>query len=123
MCDVLQASNPRADQVTKLQDIWKPAVTKALGSGHVQKIVCWNDVKNAVCKPLRPNWPCKASTSRLQTQHDCHSQAITAMGPEVQQRLPHGEWAAAVEMIILAQGGVFAGTWGSTFVSYSCTQP
>jgi hypothetical protein len=47
-------------------------------------------------------------------------QALRAMGQEVKHRLPHGEWAAAVEMLICAQAGAFEGTWGSTFTYVRC---
>ena len=48
-------------------------------------------------------------------------QALRAMGQEVKHRLPHGEWAAAVEMLICAQAGAFEGTWGSTFTYAAAT--
>ena len=82
------ATNPRAEQKTTMHNVWIPAVKQRLGSRGKGKIVLWDDVKAA---------------------------AEAAVGAAVVAKLPHGEWAAAVEMCICALAGAFEGSWGSTF--------
>ena len=49
---------------------------------------------------------------------DVQAAAEAAVGPATVAKLPHGEWAAAVEILICAQAGAFEGSWGSTFSGF-----